>query len=113
MISLRCMAEFGDQQVVIRDHMQDLGQIFSKGVHVGGLYDLDADPIKHTIVTNFVSFGTRDLATCTMELYFFCRIWCMDYLIFRKKKLLYVRHVHLANISRLLFLVLSTTQKES
>jgi hypothetical protein len=37
---LRCVAEFDDQQVIIRDHNREHGHILAKGMQEGGLYKL-------------------------------------------------------------------------
>ena len=45
--NLRHVAEFDDQQVVVKDHSHDLGRVLAKGVQEGGLYKLLAKMIKH------------------------------------------------------------------
>ena len=47
MTNLRHVAEFDDQQVVVKDHSHDLGRVLAKGVQEGGLYKLLAKTIKH------------------------------------------------------------------
>ena len=61
MKNIRCVVEFDDQQVVVKDHSHDLGRVLAKGVQEGGLYKLLAKTIKH-----------RDLVHDTNNLY---RLW--------------------------------------
>ena len=47
MKNIRHVAEFDDQQVLVEDHIHDLGQVLAKGVQEGVLYKLLAKTIKH------------------------------------------------------------------
>ena len=47
MTNLRHVAEFDDQQVVVKYHSHDLVRVLAKVVQEGGLYKLLAKMIKH------------------------------------------------------------------
>ena len=116
MTNLRHVAEFDDQQVLVKDHSHDLGRVLAKGVQEGGLYKLLAKTIKHRDLVHDTDNLCRlwhklDLVTYIMEHYLFWMTWCRDCWTSRWRRHDCARVMHSRSMPKLLVQVLSIDWK--
>ena len=112
MTNLKHVAEFDDQQVVVKDHSHDLGRVLAKGVQEGGLYKLLSKMIKHRDLVHDTDNLCRlwhklDLVTYIMEHYLFWMTWCMDCWNSRWRRHDCARAMHSGSMPKLLVQVVS------